>query len=669
MGGSGSTGNPRAGESLAGNKDELLEGLTPAASDTAPLVGADAPTRRPSSGPKVPPPGAADLPPADPVLTDALEGTRCLGRTEDTGAWILLRGNRELRLYDLREKSEAERRMIEAEALVATSLGDLPGIATVLKTWSEGGWLILEMPALGESLEDHLLVSERGEEPRWPAEEYARALDEVAKTLSTAHERGLAHLNLKPANLRLDPDTKRLVLTDFAIPGLGQGESDDRYRAPECFTGERGPSVDQYALGVIAHDVFAAPAAPPLTAPLRSVIRRATAPDPADRFPTIAQFGQELHKAAHSEAPRGLAERLARRSPAVRAALTPTAIAMVLTGVIVTALAAGSGEKPELMLLTSPLMMGLMAGFTFLGVVLAGKLRGQRRFMSLALASKPTVPFFAFVVLMLLAHPPLGDSATPGIVFRSLIFAYGGCALLAPARPDVGRRFVEALAYWDRRRALPRRRRRLLAGAMALGAIAILAIPAMVGAIWQKYEYPTYVARGLTPLWAVWNFRVELDHGEYRRLCEQVLTPAAAGDPHHCARLARFAAAVQASDPATNRGPESFGMKGTIDSFVVQQIPAAPGVDLWDLLTPTMRLAGTIYTEGRDHRHLIVMISRDRPEVRSHELHSVWLYRVAWSGSEWRVDEYRACQLGPPGNGRKPAKCDVTSSSSLPSAA
>jgi tRNA A-37 threonylcarbamoyl transferase component Bud32 len=649
--------------------DTHLEGLGPVARPAAAPAGADAPTRPPGGGPKVPPPGATDLPPVDPTVANLLEGARSLGRAEDSGAWTLIRGNRELRLYDLREKSEAERRMIEAEASVATSLGDLPAVATVLRVWEEGGWLIVETPALGKSLEDHLVSSGRGEESRWAAEDYARALDEVAKTLNTVHERGLVHLNLKPTNLRLDPDVKRLVLTDFAIAGLGQGESDDRYRAPECFAGERGPSVDQYALGVIARDVFAAPAAPPLTTPLRTAIRRATAPDPSDRFPTIDQFGQELQRAAHSEAPRGLAERLARRSPAFRAALTPAAIAAVLTSAITVAMAPGSGEKPDVMLLTSPLLLGLVASFTFLGILLAGKLRGQRRVASLSLASRPAVPFLAFVVLMLLAHPPLGDSETPGVLFRSLIVAYGGCALLAPARPDAGRRFVGILSYWDRRRALPPGRRRLLTGTLALGAVAVLTIPAIVGAIWREYDYPTYVARGLTPLWAVWNFRVELDHGEYHRLCRQVLTPTAAGDSRHCARLARYAAAVQASDPATNRGPESFGMKGTIDTFVVQQIPAATGVDLWDLLTPTMRLAGTIYTEGRDHRHLIAMISRERPKARSDELHSVWLYRVAWSGGGWKVDEYRACDLSPPGSGQKPADCDVTSSSTLHPAA
>lgn len=623
----------------------------------------DASTRPRSGGPKISPPDAAGPPRGDPTISRLLADAEVLGRVEGSGAWALARDNHELRVYDLREKRPAERRAIEAEASIATSLGDLPGVGPVLDVWEEGGWLVVETARLGESLADHLSRSGGGREARWPAEAYAEALDSVAQTLQTVHDRGLVHLNLRPASLRLDPDSGRLVLSDFAIPTLEADDGDSRYRAPECFAGESGPSVDQYALGVIARDVFAAPAAPPLTTPIRAAMRRATAPSPRDRFATIADFGHQLQTAVRAEAPRGLSERLAGRSPAVRAALAPTAIALLATVASTTALAPSSSETPEILLLTSFLLLVLVAGSTFFGVALAGKLRGQRRRASVSLANKPLVPLLAFLVLLLPNFGSLGSAHAGAVIFRSLIIAYGGCALLAPAQPDSGLWLVTLLSHWDRRRTLRPLHRRLLAAALALCLVLVISSPALTGTIWRQYEYPTYAARGLAPLWAVWNFRVELDQGEYGRLCREVLTPSAAGDPSRCRRLARVAAAVQEADPATNRGPESFGMKGTLDSFTAQLMPAAGGIDLWDLLTPTKRLAGTIYTEGRDHRHLIVLISRERPKPRSREFRSNWLYRVVWRGGGWRIAEFRACKMGLPGSGQKPAQCAVTSSS------
>jgi hypothetical protein len=632
--------------------DTRLEGIDRALDGEAAERGAlrgDATTGVASGGPRVPPPGSSPPPLGDPGMRRLLEGAESRGQASAaTGTWEFTRGDRLLKVYDLRGFDQLEAKRIEAQASVGLSLGDVPGAVQTLAVVLERGWLVVETPRLGESLAEHLGRVDGLEEQRLSAGIYADLLAGAAETLQLMHERGLVHCGIEAAGLLLDPAAGRLLVGELAIAGTDELSSSNRYWAPERYGGEVGPSVDQYALGVTARDVLAGQGAPPLTAPVHSVLQKATAPRPADRFPSVAEFGKALQAAVGVEAPRGLSDRVASLAAPSRAALAPTAIGVVASLVLVTALAPGSGETAELAVLTTLLSVVVMIIVVFGGVALAGSIRGRVSFASLRLARRPLLPLVAFLVLLFTGLVAIDDPDGFTVLTRSLLISYGGCALLAPARPEAGTWLVLLLALWERRRAWPSRRRRAISSALVLAAAAALLAPAAAVLGWGNFKFPGEPARDFSPLAPVWNFR------------DEVLTSEAAGPPALCRERAKVAAMVQSADPATNRSLESFGRRGTLDAFRVQVVPAGQGLSVWELLAPSGKRAGEIFTDGPGGNRLVVMISRDRPKPESVEPRSLWLYEVVWTGSEWRIAEYRACEIGAPGTGKRPAECAIT---------
>jgi serine/threonine-protein kinase len=115
----------------------------------------------------------------------------------------------------------------------------------------------IEGPALAEVI--------RGEEVR--ASFIATALAQVAEGLHAAHQAGLLHGDLKPANILLQPEAgRRATVTDFGIthalgaipraghtPGTAHGTGTVLYLAPERVSGGLGTAAsDLYSLGIIA---------------------------------------------------------------------------------------------------------------------------------------------------------------------------------------------------------------------------------------------------------------------------------------------------------------------------------------------------------------------------------------------------------------------------------
>jgi serine/threonine-protein kinase len=168
----------------------------------------------------------------------------------------------------------------------------------------------------------------------------AKVLCEVAQSLAEAHERGLAHRDLKPDNVMLvdsfgDPDFVKVL--DFGIAKLLTGSSDEssttrtgavvgtpQYMAPEQGRNAASitPAVDVYALGVMLFEALAGYR--PYDAPSPLAVMMQHAQDPIPPFPPSCSASEHIRDLCR----RMLSKDPERRPTAVEAAQTLKAISL-----------------------------------------------------------------------------------------------------------------------------------------------------------------------------------------------------------------------------------------------------------------------------------------------------------------------------------------------------
>ncbi len=235
-----------------------------------------------------------------------------------------------------RDPASVER--LRREATIAMRLSHA-NVCPILNFGQTGDGLVyLVMPYLaGEPLNEH--ENRRGP---YPVEEGINLLVQMCRGLQHAHELGVVHRDLKPENVMLVPDGAvpggfRAVVMDFGLAKAREAGAELRkltqtgivLGTPEFMSPEqiRGKPLDGrsdvYGLAVLAFELFTAQlpftgknaqetmlarlrseakpiraVRPDLPARLETVITRALAVQPADRYASMSEFADALRAAA-----------------------------------------------------------------------------------------------------------------------------------------------------------------------------------------------------------------------------------------------------------------------------------------------------------------------------------------------------------------------------------
>jgi len=193
----------------------------------------------------------------------------------------------------------------------------------------------IDGPDLGK-----LMTSYTKESKRMPYDEVVRVGRAIADALDYAHQKGVIHRDVKPANVMVASDG-RVVLADFGLAldvqqgTLGKVFGSAHYIAPEqaCDSSQAVPQSDLYSLGIILYEMLTGvvpfddpspisvalqhttrlPPSPRLVNPnlnveAEAVLAKALCKSPNERYQSGAELMDALEKALLAE-PVALAEK------------------------------------------------------------------------------------------------------------------------------------------------------------------------------------------------------------------------------------------------------------------------------------------------------------------------------------------------------------------------
>jgi serine/threonine protein kinase len=209
----------------------------------------------------------------------------------------------------------------QAEARAVAAL-DHPNLLGIYDFGEFEGTVYLVMPYIdGGALHDRIAGGRI-----LPLRAVANYLGQTAEGLDYAHRRGIVHRDIKPQNMLIRAEDDRLLIADFGVAKVLQGDNAHTqtaalgtvaYMAPEQLQGRVTPATDIYALGCVlfqlltGHVPYGGPAAQAmlahidaaipsirersdgrLPASFQPLIDRALAKRPADRFPTAGELAR-----------------------------------------------------------------------------------------------------------------------------------------------------------------------------------------------------------------------------------------------------------------------------------------------------------------------------------------------------------------------------------------
>jgi hypothetical protein len=230
-----------------------------------------------------------------------------------------------IRAGELADKIEIAR--FRREAMVAANLTH-PGIVTVYEVVEKEQFIYYTMRYI-----EGVPLSDFGKDPSLPIQAKVRIIHLLTESLDYAHRQGVAHRDIKPRNILIDIQGNP-ILIDFGLAKLTQTDSDltdigatvgtPAYMAPEQIQFHRMTDLrrsDIYSLGAVMYYLLVGrapfvgatnfdmmlqvkdrePVRPSrinrsIDSELDIICMRAMEKSPEDRYPSAADFGEDLKR-------------------------------------------------------------------------------------------------------------------------------------------------------------------------------------------------------------------------------------------------------------------------------------------------------------------------------------------------------------------------------------